>query len=62
MISRTAESDVAVFLNGIRLGTRDALQSIPITSVRTARFYTATEARQKFGGETFNGAIEVLSN
>jgi hypothetical protein len=53
--------DVAVFFNGIRMGTRDALKSIPITSVRTLRFYTATEARQKFGGDTFAGAIEVLS-
>ena len=62
MIAQSAETDVAIFLNGIRMGTRDALQSIPITSVRNVRFYTATEARQKFGGETFNGAIEVLSN
>jgi hypothetical protein len=62
MIASSAATDVAVFLNGIRMGTRDALHSIPITSVRSARFYTATEARQKFGGETFNGAIEVLSN
>jgi hypothetical protein len=53
--------DVAVFLNGVRLGTRDALKSIPIITVRTLRFYTATEARQKFGGDTFAGAIEVLS-
>ncbi|SOD02602.1 hypothetical protein SAMN05216486_10482 [bacterium JGI 053] len=53
--------DVAVFFNGIRMGTRDALKSIPITSIRTLRFYTATEARQKFGGDTFAGAIEVLS-
>lgn len=53
--------DVAVFLNGVRLGSRDALHSIPINSIRTLRFYTAVEARQKFGGETSSGAIEVLS-
>jgi hypothetical protein len=53
--------DVAVFINGIRMGTRDALNNIPINSVRTVRFYTATEARQKFGGDTSAGAIEVLS-
>jgi hypothetical protein len=62
MIAQSADSDVAVFFDGIRMGSRDALHSIPITSVRSARFYTATEARQKFGGQTFNGAIEVLSN
>jgi hypothetical protein len=50
-----------VFINGVRMGTRDALTAIPINSVRTLRFYTATEARQKFGGETSAGAIEVLS-
>jgi hypothetical protein len=43
------------------MGTRDALNSIAITAVRSLRFYTATEARQKFGGETSGGAIEVLS-
>src|SRR5215218_4178208 len=53
--------DVAVFLNGVRMGTRDALRSIPITTIRTLRFYTITEARQKFGGETSGGAIEVVS-
>jgi hypothetical protein len=53
--------DLAVFLNGIRMGTRDALNNVPITSVRSVRFYTATEARQKFGGETSAGAIEILS-
>jgi len=62
MIPESADHDVAIFFDGIRMGTRDALHSIPITSVRSARFYTATEARQKFGGQTFNGAIEVLSN
>ena len=58
----SGQQDVAVFFDGIRMGTRDALHSIPITTVRTLRFYTATEARQKFGGNTFLGAIEVLSN
>jgi|tagenome__1003787_1003787.scaffolds.fasta_scaffold20913689_2 hypothetical protein len=53
--------DLAVFLNGVRMGTRDALANIPINSVRTLRFYTATEARLKFGGDTSAGAIEVLS-
>jgi hypothetical protein len=53
--------DVAVYLNGVRMGTRDALHSIPASSIRSVRFHTATEARQKFGGETSGGAIEVVS-
>jgi hypothetical protein len=59
--SITNNIDLAVFLNGIRMGSRDALNGIPITSVRSLRFYTATEARQKFGGDTSAGAIEILS-
>ena len=53
--------DIAVFMDGVRMGTRDALNSIAITSIRSLRFYTITEARQKFGGQTSGGAIEVLS-
>jgi hypothetical protein len=53
--------DVAVFLNGVRMGTRDALNSIPSNSIRTVRYFTASEARLKFGGETSAGAIEVLT-
>jgi hypothetical protein len=60
--SITNNIDLAVFLNGVRMGTRDALRNIPITTVRTLRYYTASEARQKFGGTTSAGAIEVLSN
>lgn len=60
-VSFSQQPDLAVFLNGVRMGTRDALHNIPINSIRTLRFYTATEARQKFGGDTSAGAIEVLS-
>jgi hypothetical protein len=58
-ISLTNNLDIAVFMNGTRMGSREALGAIPITAVRTVRFYTATEARQKFGGDTQAGAIEV---
>jgi hypothetical protein len=51
--------DVAVFIDGIRLGSRAALESIPITSVRSMRFFTAIDARQRFGGDTSVGAIEI---
>ncbi|MFL5381360.1 MAG: hypothetical protein ACJ8GN_02415 [Longimicrobiaceae bacterium] len=57
--SLTNHPDIAVFMNGTRMGSRDALHSIPITAVRTVRLYTATEARQRFGGDTQAGAIEI---
>ena len=60
--SFSAPLDVAVFKDGTRLGNRTALSSIPTTIVRTMRFYTASEARQKFGGDTAAGAIEVTSH
>ncbi len=53
--------DVAVFKDGTRLGSREALASIPITAIRTIRFYSAVDARQKFGGDTSAGAIEISS-
>lgn len=57
--SLTNNPDIAVFMNGVRMGSRESLSSIPITAVRTVRYYTATEARQKFGGDTQAGAIEI---
>lgn len=60
--STMAPIDVAVFMNGVRLGTREALKTIPITAVKSARFYTAVDARRKFGGDTSAGAIEIESN
>jgi hypothetical protein len=57
--SLTNHPDIAVFMNGTRMGSRDALHSIPITAVRSVRLYTATEARQRFGGNTQAGAIEI---
>lgn len=59
--SFSAPLDVAVFKDGTRLGTRTALSTIPTTIVRTMRFYNATDARQKFGGDTAAGVIEIVS-
>jgi hypothetical protein len=53
--------DIAVFKDGTRLGSRESLPSIPITVIRTVRFYSAVDARQKFGGDTSAGAIEISS-
>jgi hypothetical protein len=54
-------ADVQVFMNGVRMGGREQLGIIPITAIRTLRYYTATEARQKFGGDTQAGVIEITS-
>lgn len=53
--------DIAVFKDGTRMGSRESLPSIPITTIRTVRFYSAVDARQKFGGDTSAGAIEISS-
>lgn len=59
--SLTNHADIQVFMNGIRMGGREQLNGIPITSIRTVRLYTATEARQRFGGSTQAGVIEITS-
>ncbi|HET7228845.1 MAG TPA: hypothetical protein VFJ16_02450 [Longimicrobium sp.] len=60
-MSIAMQIDVAVFKDGVRMGSREALHTIPITAVRTIRFYTAVDARQKFGGDSSAGAIEISS-
>lgn len=59
--SLTNHADIQVFMNGIRMGGREQLNNIPITSIRTVRLYTATEARLRFGGSTQAGVIEITS-
>lgn len=61
MTSFASPIDVAVFKDGIRMGSREALVGIPITTIRMVRFYSAVDARQKFGGDTSAGAIEITS-
>ena len=59
--SFSSPQDVVVFRNGLRMGGRDALSSIPVATIVRIRMYSATEARQKFGGETSGGAIDVTT-
>jgi hypothetical protein len=60
--SAVAQIDLAVFLDGVRLGSRESLHNIPINSVRSLRFFSAIDARQRFGGDTSMGAIEIYSH
>jgi len=59
--SMSNNADIQIFMNGVRMGGREQLANIPITAIRTLRYYTATEARQKFGGDTQAGVIEITS-
>ena len=57
----TVPDDVIVYRDGQRLGTIDALRSIPIGEVGRMRHYSASGAQQRFGTGNPNGAIEVLT-
>jgi hypothetical protein len=57
--SWNAVIETAVFLDGVRLGTLDAMKTIPAASIRSARLLTAVDARQKYGGDTSVGVIDL---
>jgi len=52
-------AEVAVYLNGMRLGGPDALRDILRTGVLEMRFLRGTDATQRFGTGHENGAILV---
>jgi hypothetical protein len=52
-------AEVAVYLNGMRIGGPDALRDIPRTGVLEMRFLRGTDATQRFGTGHENGAILV---
>lgn len=57
----TVPDEVVVYRDGQRLGTIDALRSIPVGDVGRMRHYSAASAQQRFGTGNPNGAIEVLT-
>jgi hypothetical protein len=57
MNSRVA--DIAVYVNGVRMGGPDALRDIPRTGVVEMRFLRGTDATQRFGTGHESGAILV---
>jgi hypothetical protein len=54
-------AELAVYVNGVRMGGPDALRDIPRTGVAEMRFLRATDATQRFGTGHENGAILVTS-
>jgi hypothetical protein len=54
-------AELAVYVNGVRLGGPDALRDIPRTDIAEMRFLRGTDATQRFGTGHENGAILVTS-
>jgi len=53
---------VSLYLDGRRIGTASGLRDIPLVSVVTVRFYSASEAQGRFGMDNLQGAIEVITS
>jgi hypothetical protein len=56
----TDESPIMVYVDGRRLGTLDALRSIPHGEIDYIEFYDAAEAVQRFGSGNPQGVIHVV--
>lgn len=56
-----APNPIQVYVDGVRSGTIETLDAIPLMSVERMRFYDATEAQARFGLNNTNGAIEVIT-
>jgi hypothetical protein len=54
-------AELAVYVNGVRMGGPDALRDIPRTDIAEMRFLRGTDATQRFGTGHENGAILVTS-
>ncbi|MFH1763136.1 MAG: lipoprotein [Gemmatimonadota bacterium] len=59
--SFTDETDVAVYLDGARMGGRESLRVIHSSNVETLEFYGAQRATARFGAGHVNGAILVTT-
>ncbi|HUG42053.1 MAG TPA: hypothetical protein VMM12_16415 [Longimicrobiales bacterium] len=61
--SRTisGDTDVAVYLDGTRIGGPEVLAEIPASNVERMRHYTDREAQFRWGVGHLHGAIEVIT-
>jgi hypothetical protein len=57
--SQTLDRNVVVYFNNMRLGGKDALQSIDARSVASLEYFNATEAALKWGPGHEYGVIQV---
>lgn len=46
-----------VSVDGGQLGTQDILAIIPVSSIASIRYYSASDATQKFGTASANGPV-----
>lgn len=59
--SFTRPPEIAVYLNGTRIGGTDDLASLSPADVVELRHYNATQAQYRFGVGNVNGAIDVIT-
>ena len=52
---------LVVYMDGTRLGDIEQLRQIAASSIATVRYFSPSEAQQKWGSNHPGGAIEVLS-
>jgi hypothetical protein len=59
VVSATARTRPAVFVNATEYGEVESLRSFPASRVQTIRFYSGPEAATKFGSTYGAGVIQV---
>jgi hypothetical protein len=57
----SGDTEIAVYLDGTRIGGPDALADIPAITVQRMRYYSEREAQFRWGVGHLHGAIEVIS-
>ena len=57
----TTGGAIIAYMDGVRQGTVDALERIPVQRAITVRFVSATDATMRWGTGHTAGAIEVLT-
>jgi hypothetical protein len=55
------ETEVVIYLDGIRAGGPDFLKQVSLITVESLRYYDAREAQFRFGTGHTQGAINVIS-
>lgn len=55
----SASADVLAYVDGVRLGTWQALDQVQRSLIREIRYYSPLEATQKWGTGHLSGAVEV---
>lgn len=59
--SFTQEGDIVVYLDGTRLGDREALRSLRTESLETLQYMDARRATNRYGAGHVNGAILIVT-